>query len=153
MKKLMLMFLLGTSIMFSCSKAEEIVAAVDPNAIAATEVKMTVTVPTATPADAKIHVVGSWNSGKDWKPETYNYPLTKNSNGTYSIKIALTEFPKGGISFKFVKGNAWDFVEKQLDKDGKCEEVPDRKLDPSTQGGKEVKFEVKKWRDQDKTCG
>jgi hypothetical protein len=154
MKKIVMMFLFGTSLMFSCSKTDTAVTpTVDPNAILATEVKITTNVPAGTMADSKIHIVGSWVIGKDWKVDVYNYPLTRNADGTWSAKIALKEFPTGGISFKFVKGNAWEFVEKDIDKDGKCAELPDRKLDAATQGGKEVKFDVKKWRDQDKSCG
>lgn len=61
-------------------------------------------VPSNTPMDAKIHIVGDFQG---WDPADPNYILDNNGDGTYDITFTP---PTGTIKFKFTQGS-WDTVE------------------------------------------
>ncbi|NJD11067.1 MAG: hypothetical protein FIB01_11750, partial [Gemmatimonadetes bacterium] len=62
-------------------------------------------VPAATPAQAAIHVAGSFNG---WNPAAPDYVLQRTARGSYSI--VLPAAVRGPIEFKFTLGS-WDAVE------------------------------------------
>ncbi len=61
-------------------------------------------IPANTPANADIHVAGSFQG---WDPGDPNYILTNNGDGTYQITITP---PNGLIKYKFTRGS-WATVE------------------------------------------
>ncbi|MEO8620240.1 MAG: alpha/beta hydrolase-fold protein [bacterium] len=61
--------------------------------------------PSSTPADAVIHVAGTFN---DWSPDALGYALVAQPNGAYTI--TLPESVRGPIEFKFTLGS-WASVE------------------------------------------
>ncbi|EFM10833.1 Carbohydrate binding family 25 [Paenibacillus curdlanolyticus YK9] len=96
-----------------------------------------VTVPSNTPSGASVYLasnVGGWNPGDA------NYKLTKNANGTYSIKLSV---PAGtSIEYKFTKGT---WASEEVSSSGAT--ISNRTL--TTSGGAQtVNVTVARWKDQ-----
>lgn len=86
--------------------------------VKAGKVTLNLTVPAST-GDDKIYIVGAFNN---WAPDK-GAELVKQADGTYKVDADITG------EYKFVRGNSWDYVEK--DKDG-AELANNRKWDADT---------------------
>lgn len=92
-------------------------------------------IPTNTPANAKIHIVGTFNN---WDPADATKVLTKNASGQYSITFTP---PTGLMKFKFTRGS-WATVEGNAN--GTF--LPDRELTYNG-GAATVTLSVLTWED------
>ncbi len=106
------------------------------------QVTFVVTVPENTPANEKIHIVGSFNN---WDPGAENYALTQSPNNPHCFCISLPF--TGGEEYKFARGS-WEKVEKRLTATS-CEEVDNRVFEAGTQV---VNISISAWRDIDAGC-
>jgi len=94
-------------------------------------------VPSDTPADAKIYIAGDFNS---WQPGDSRFQLTKRGDGTFYFHLdAQDEGNK--IQFKFTRGS-WETVEKGLS----GEEIDNRSF--TFGNGDTVKVKINNWADQ-----
>ena len=91
-------------------------------------------IPANTPANAKIHIVGTFNN---WDPADATKTLTKNANGQYTITFTP---PTGLMKFKFTRGS-WATVEGNAN--GTF--LPDRELTYSGQAT--VNLTILTWED------
>lgn len=93
-----------------------------------------VTLPTNTPTDENVYIVGSFN---DWNPDDENYILSRDGNtGT----VTLTVEKGTEIEYKYTRGD-WGTVEK--DENGG--EIANRKV--TADENKVIEDEVKSWAD------
>lgn len=89
------------------SHSSGLLAAVCVLAVAPADAQLTmrVRVPASTPADAGVHVAGSFNG---WNPADPAYRLARGADGEYAV--TLPESVRGSIEFKFALGR-WEQVE------------------------------------------
>ncbi|MEW9698892.1 basic secretory protein-like protein [Paenibacillus sp. SI8] len=96
-----------------------------------------VAAPANTPVTSAVYLVSSLNS---WNPADANSVLTKNTNGTYSIKLNVSSGTS--IQYKFTKGS-WSSVE--VNSNGT--DIANRTL-TTTGGAQTVNLTVQRWKDQ-----
>ncbi|NLO71633.1 MAG: hypothetical protein GX102_11975 [Porphyromonadaceae bacterium] len=103
----------------------------------------TVTVPSATPNDAMVRIVGDFKDPyPSWSADAENMKLTKQANGTYTITLNNVE---EGTAYKYVLNGTWDNEELAVVEDGaECANaIENRKLGSDTN----VKDKVENWKD------
>ncbi|HOV15227.1 MAG TPA: alpha/beta hydrolase-fold protein, partial [Spirochaetota bacterium] len=104
---IILIFLSGcdNSVNTTTSSTVETSTTINPNS----DITFKVTVPINTPVTDNIYITGDF---ENWTGGMAGYKLTKNSDGTYEIKIKKPE-TKDAISFKFTRGS-WESVEGNI---------------------------------------
>lgn len=104
---------------------------------AAAQLTIRATVPPNTPAEAAIHVAGTFNG---WSPAAAGWGLVRQADGAYAI--TLPDSVRGAVEFKLTRGS-WETVETAAD----GSDVPNRSAAAPAAGARTLDVTVAAWRD------
>jgi hypothetical protein len=145
MKKLLFLSLVVLGMACSDDDSTSATPKVDPNAIPATSVRLTVTMPTTIMATDVFVVAGSFKADA-WSPDKSTYTLSKQTDGSFRVDVPAASFD-ATLDYKIVRNpkkdtDPWKFVEK----DAKCDELAANRQIKATDAGKEVKLKIDNFR-------